>query len=91
MADLKDMVATNIRRLRHAKLPGLDLQWSPEGVRYRWQVDEPAFAMPVRLGSKQQWQKIYPTAEWQTMQTTLGRDQFEVATDLYYIRVDWMP
>jgi aminopeptidase N len=77
--------------LRHAALPILDLQWSPKGIRYRWQADEPGFAMPVRVGSKQHWQKIYPTSVWQTMQTTLGREQFEVATDLYYIKVDWMP
>jgi aminopeptidase N len=77
--------------LRHTALPVLDLQWSPEGVRYRWQADEPAFAMPVRVGRKQQWQKIYPTTVWQTMQTPLGKEEFDVATDLYYIKVDWMP
>ncbi len=47
--------------------------------------------MPVLVGSKEHWQKIQPTTEWQTMQTPLAKDQFEVATDLYYIKVDWMP
>jgi aminopeptidase N len=78
--------------LRHAALPILELQWGPGGtVRYRWHADEKAFAMPVLVGSKQHWQKIQPTTEWQTMRTPLGKDQFEVATDLYYIKVDWMP
>ena len=73
-------------------MPVLELQWSPGGsVRYRWQADEKAFAMPVRVGSKDHWQMIHPTTEWQTMQTQLGKDQFEVATDLYYIEVVWMP
>jgi hypothetical protein len=26
--------------------------------------------------------------EWQTMKTPLTKDQFEVATDLYYVDVD---
>ena len=44
-------------------------------------------AMPVLAGGK----KIHPTAVWQTMPTSLTKDQFDVATDLYYIRVVWMP
>ena len=30
---------------------------------------------------------IQPTAEWQTMKTVLTKDDFEVATDLYYVNV----
>ena len=73
--------------LRHAALPALQLQWSPGSIRYRWQAGDPAFAMPVFAGGK----KIHPTTAWQTMPTPLTRDQFEVATDLYYIKVVWMP
>jgi hypothetical protein len=47
--------------------------------------------MPVLVGSRQHWQKIQPTTTWQTMPTQLDKDQFEVATDLYYIKVLWMP
>ena len=43
--------------------------------------------MPVRVGTKDNWQIIQPTAEWQTMKTPLKKDEFEVATDLYYVRV----
>ena len=39
--------------LRHAALPVLELQWSQGNVRYRWQADDPAFAMPVFAGGKQ--------------------------------------
>ena len=30
---------------------------------------------------------IQPTTDWQDMKTALKKDQFEVATDLYYIGV----
>jgi aminopeptidase N len=73
--------------LRYAALPVLELQWSPGSVRYRWQADDPAFVMPVLAGEK----KIHPTAVWQTMPTSLTKEQFDVATDLYYIKVVWMP
>jgi aminopeptidase N len=74
--------------LRHTALPVLDLQWNAAGsVRYKWQADEAAFAMPVRVGSREHWQTIHPTTAWQTMQTPLGKDQFDVATDLYFINV----
>ena len=42
---------------------------------------------PVRVGTKEHWETIHPTTEWQTMKTPLTKDQFEVATDLYYIDV----
>ncbi len=73
--------------LRHAALPVLELKFEEGSVSYRWQADEKAFAMPVRVGAKGQWELIRPTAEWQTMKTPLSKDQFEVATDLYFITV----
>ena len=66
----------------------MDLQWYPGSARYRWEADEPGFAMPVLVGSKDQWQMIHPTTSWQTMPTTLTKEGFEVATDLYYITVN---
>jgi hypothetical protein len=43
--------------------------------------------MPVRVGKKDAWQIVQPTAEWKSMKTDLKRDDFEVATDLYYVSV----
>ena len=43
--------------------------------------------MPIRVGNKDAWQVIRPTTDWQSMKTTLNRDEFEVATDLYYVNV----
>ena len=75
--------------LRYAKLPVLELKFdaAKQTVSYRWVADAPGFAMPVRVGRKGRWQVIHPTAVAQTMQTALTKNEFEVATDLYYIDV----
>ena len=75
--------------LRHTAIPTLELTFDDaQGtVSYRWRVDEPAFAMPIRVGAKDHWQIIQPTTNWQTMKTPLKKDQFDVATDLYYVNV----
>ena len=75
--------------LRHAAIPVLELKFDEAKgmVSYRWKADETSFAMPVRVGSKDNWQLIQPTTDWQSMKTALKKDQFEVATDLYYIGV----
>ncbi len=75
--------------LRHAELPTLELTFDDarQTVSYRWKADEKNFAMPVRVGRKGEWQIVQPTTEWKTMQTTLTKDQFGVATDLYYVNV----
>jgi len=49
-------------------------------------MDEPRFPMPVRVGTKDHWQ-IDPTTEWKTVRTTVKREEFEVATDLYFVEV----
>ena len=75
--------------LRHAKIPTLELKFDEPGkVAYRWQAEESGFAMPVRVGLKEHWQVIRPRTEWQTMPSPLTKDQFEVATDLYYVNVE---
>jgi aminopeptidase N len=78
--------------LRHTAIPTLELKFDDAAgtVSYRWQADEKAFAMPVRVGLKEHWETIHPTTEWQTMKTPLTRDQFAVANDLYYINVSKM-
>jgi len=70
-----------------APLPVLELKWGEGTVSYRWKADEPGFQMPIRVGTKDHWQVIQPTAEWQTMKTVLKKEEFEVATDLYFVAV----
>ena len=76
--------------LRHTALPTLELRFDDAAgtVAYRWQADEPAFAMPIRVGSKDNWQIIEPTTtKWKALRSPLKKDAFEVATDLYYVNV----
>jgi aminopeptidase N len=75
--------------LRHIALPVLELKFDEAArtVAYRWKVDEPGFNMPIRVGKKDAWQVIQPTTEWKTMPTSLRKDEFEVATDLYFVNV----
>lgn len=76
--------------LRHASIPRLELLFgqAPGMVMYKWDADEDDFAMPVRVGTPDHWQIIHPTTKWQWMQTPLTKDQFQVATDLYYVDVN---
>jgi aminopeptidase N len=73
--------------LRHKNIPRLELLFgeAPGMVMYKWSADEERFAMPVRVGTPGHWQVIHPTTEWQQMQTSLSKDEFQVATDLYYV------
>ena len=75
--------------LRRSALPVLELRFPEAGgsVQYRWKADAPGFAMPVKVGAKGDWRTIRPTAEWQAMPTALSKDQFEVATDLFFVTV----
>jgi aminopeptidase N len=74
--------------LRHVDLPTLELKFEQPGlVSYRWKADEAKFDMPVKVGSKDHWETVQPSTEWKKMQTSLSKDDFAVATDLYYINV----
>ena len=74
--------------LRQAALPILEMQFQEGRVSYRWRTGVREFAMPVKAGRRAAWQTLRPTTEWQTLKTELRKEEFEVATDLYYIEVD---
>ena len=75
--------------LRHTAIPTLELKFDDHSssVSYRWNADEPEFQMPVRVGKRGRWQIVRATSHWQTLPTRWKRDEFEVATDLYYVNV----
>jgi len=76
--------------LRHAAIPVLDLRFDDDAhtVSYRWEADEPGFAMPIKVGSSDNRQTIQPTTtEWKQLSTPLTKENFEVANDLYYVNV----
>jgi aminopeptidase N len=76
--------------LRHPQIPRLELLFGkePDTILYKWSADEESFAMPVRVGTPDHWQIITPTTQWQWMQSPLTKDEFQVATDLYYVDVN---
>lgn len=85
----RDMAPIFDQYLRHPKLPILELKIDEAKgeCSYRWVADVESFAMPVRVGSPVAWQIITPTTVWQSMKTGLTKDNFQAATDLYYIDV----
>ena len=76
--------------LRRVEIPVLELAFDDANgaVRYRWRAEESGFNMPIKVGKKDSWQTIRPTSEWQTLSTPLKQDAFEVATELYYVKVE---
>ncbi len=74
--------------LRHTAIPVLELKFDSGAVSYRWKVDEKNFVMPVRVGDRNHWQVIEATTEWRQLKTTLSKDEFSVATDLYFVDVN---
>lgn len=85
----RDLTPIFNQYLRHTAVPKLELKFDELAgtVSYRWKVDEQGFAMPVRVGAKDNWQIIQATTDWKTMKTSLKKDSFEVATDLYFVDV----
>jgi aminopeptidase N len=86
----KDLTPIFNQYLRRTALPTLELDFTttPGSVRYRWKADEAGFNLPIRVGRADAWQVISPTTEWKTMATTMTKDEFAVATDLYYVLVE---
>jgi aminopeptidase N len=85
----RDLTPVFNQYLRHTALPTLELMFDDANhtVLYRWKADEANFKMPVRIRQNGQSKMIEATPEWQTMKTTVGKDQFEVVTDEFFINV----
>jgi aminopeptidase N len=75
--------------LRRAALPTLELAFNEKDgtLAYRWDAAERSFAMPIKVGKRGQWQTIVPTTDWAIMRSPVTKDEFEVATDLFYVNV----
>jgi aminopeptidase N len=76
--------------LRHTALPTLELRFDTAAgtVAYRWKTDVAGFRMPVKVGARGTWQHIEATNDWQTLRTSVAPEQFEVATELFYVNVE---
>lgn len=75
--------------LRQKSVPCLEMNFDEARhmVMYKWQAQEPGFAMPVEIGTAEKWQRIVPTLEWQTMPTAVSRDEMQVRTDHYFVNL----
>jgi aminopeptidase N len=92
-AELKqDMAPIFDQYLRRVDLPVLELTFDEPGKRvsYRWKADERGFALPIKVGDPAKWQMIQPTTDWKSMEWTAGKDAFKIATDLFYVNVQWL-
>jgi aminopeptidase N len=76
--------------LRRAAIPRLEVLFgeAPGVVMYKWDAEEQDFAMPVRIGTPGKWQTIHPTTKWQSMKTSLTRDELQVDLDHYYVELN---
>jgi aminopeptidase N len=85
----KDYTPIFNQYLRRAALPTLELTFNDaeRTVAYRWNADERDFAMPIRVGQPGSWRTLEPTTAWQVMPLETAKEQFEVATDLFYVNV----
>jgi aminopeptidase N len=86
----RDLTPIFNQYLRRTAIPTLEVDFTttPGSLRYRWKADEAGFNMPIKVGRPAAWQVITPTTDWKTMATTLTKDQFEVATDFFYVLVE---
>jgi aminopeptidase N len=76
--------------LRHKDIPTLEIKdgAKPGEIEYRWKADEPAFAMPVRIGDPLHWALVTPTTlAWKTMPWSGDVHSMHVDTDHYYVNV----
>lgn len=84
-----DLTAVFEQYLRQAALPVLELKFEAEGmVAYRWRAESKGFAMPVRLGKAGAWERVSPAAEWQRRKMGMGKEEFGVDTEGFYVAVE---
>ena len=57
-------------------------------LEYRWNSKVEGFDMPIQVGTKENYQLIHPTSEWQTIRfKKISVDDFRVARELFLVRL----
>lgn len=79
--------------LRRTALPTLELAFNERDhtLAYRWKADERGFAMPIDVGGAGRTWRLRPTTDWAVVPNSIGRDDFQVATDRFYVNVSKRP
>jgi aminopeptidase N len=75
--------------LRRAELPTLEVAFNETDgtMAYRWKAEERGFDMPIRAGRNGALKILHPTTDWKLLKTEIKREDFAVATDLFYVNV----
>ncbi len=79
--------------LYHPRIPKLQYKLKKRGkklsVQYRLEADVEGFTMPLKIGKKGNYTKIYPTSEWQKIKLkNISPKEFRAAKELYYINTE---
>ncbi len=74
-----------LQYLYHPSLPVLEYKFVGDDVYYRWSADIEEFDMPVKVRTGGEMYFIYPSAGWKSEPHSGGADNWEVATDLFYV------
>jgi len=78
--------------LYYPALPILQVRSEGHSVSYRWRADVTDFDMPLKVWFDGAAHTIYPTSVWQSEALNGGElDDWQPATDLFYIVVEIMP
>jgi aminopeptidase N len=75
--------------LRQADLPTLEVAFDETDgtMAYRWKAQERGFDMPIKAGRRGALETLHPTTDWKLLKTDIKREDFAVATDLFYVNV----
>ena len=85
----KDLTKIFEQYLMFAELPNLQLKFLEDEIQYRWNTKVNDFNMPIKAGLQNNYQFIYPTAEWQSLLIDSDSiDLWQVDTDRFYIDVE---
>jgi aminopeptidase N len=74
--------------LRYTEIPILQLKLNGKNIEYKWQTNEPDFAMPVELIVEGKTTRLNATNNWQKLPTTVTNlDNVDAANNKFYIKV----
>lgn len=77
--------------LEYPRIPTFIYEIAEKGntvqLRYKWDADVTGFNMPLMVGAKGNYTRIFPTTNWQEIKLDgLSKDQFRVPKELFYIK-----
>ncbi len=85
----RDFIPVFEQYLYHAHIPKLQVKFEENRVAYRWQAEVEEFDLPVKVRVHGKTHFIHPTAEWKSEALGgMAKENWQVATDLFYVEVE---